>query len=405
MPRALRAARVGDIGRSLEKGLDDPEFEELLRRIDGGGVIHHGNRLRLYFDGAEAIDAMIRAASEAEREVLVEAYIFEDDQTGHKVGAALVDAASRGLDVRVVADAWGSLTTRSSFWRELRRGGVRVRIYHPLVSHVWWQTFRDHRKLMVVDRKVAFTGGMNIGDEYASVHRWRRPRTHEMRDTHARIEGPAAWEMAAVFAESWEGAGGDPIAPSPMPRSDESDGARILVLESRHGRGNLEMAAAFAATVSAARERVWVTTAYFAPGGTGVRVFLDAARRGLDVRLLLPAITDVSIVRHAGHNSYGRLLRGGVRIFEYQPRVLHAKTLVADGKVTIVGSTNLDFRSFRLNSECNAVILDRDVGAAMMAQFESDLARSEEIKLDGWTRRNWFHRVGDRALAGLRPLL
>jgi cardiolipin synthase len=241
---------------------------------------------------------------------------------------------------------------------------------------------------------------MNIADEYGSG---LGSSTGPWRDTHCRVEGPAAWELAVVFSEAWHRAGGrlefDPLPPP------ATDGASILVLDSRPGRGYEETASALAAIVGAAREKIWITNAYFAPRARAVRVLAEAVRRGVDVRLLLPGKSDVPLVRHAGHGYFRALLRLGVRVFEYGDAILHAKTLVADDFVSVVGSTNLDFRSFHFNAEANLVILDAATGRAFAEAFRDDLTRSSEIEGDAWTRRSGFHRIGDNLARRLGPLL
>jgi cardiolipin synthase len=414
LPRKLRAHRVGVTARHTLGGLRDPALCEFISRIDGGAPIHHGNRVRLFTDGAEATAAMLGAIANAEREVLCEAYIFTDDETGHAFRDALSAAAVRGVRVCVLADAWGSLFTGSSFWRGMEDHGVEVRLFHRFFRHLWWHAFRDHRKILVADRRLAYTGGMNIADEYSGSS--RRKREERMRDTHLEVAGSAAVELAAVFAEGWERAGGRPLDPEPAPESaaeraaaaeaaSDDDRPRVHVLDSRPDRGHHETASVLATVVALAEERLWVTAGYFAPGRLAVRLITAAARRGVDVRLLLPGRSDVPIVRHAGHGWYRRLLAAGVRVFEYRPAILHAKTLVADGAVSIVGSSNLDVRSFRFNAECNLVVIDGGLAGELETAFERDLAESEESDLAAWRRRNPFHRAADRVARWLSFLL
>ena len=409
LPRRLRARRVGALARDLPEGVRDPGFEALVRRIDGGAPVHRAVRVELLTDGEGAAASMLAAIQAAREELLVESYIFTDDETGRRFSDALRAAAARGVLVKVLADGFGSLRTSASFWDQLRDAGVDVRLFHRLSRSLWWQAFRDHRKILVADRSVGFTGGMNIAREYASFHP-DRPLEDSMRDTHLRLEGEAARELAAVFAEGWGRAGGEPLASETapfsavVPEGPEAD-PRVLVLDSRPGRGYRETAAVLAAIVAAARESVWIANAYFAPGHLAVAILGLAASRGVDVRLLLPGRTDAPLVRHAGHGYYDRLLRRGVRIFEYRPAILHAKTLVADGYASLVGSTNLDFRSFRFNAECNALVLDRETGEQLARVFEEDLAQSDEIDRDEWRRRSRWHKVGDRIAGSLAPLL
>ena len=407
LPREVRPGRVGRLAAALPDGVRDPLFEVLLRRIDAS-PIHRGNAVTLYFDGPEAFAAMGAAVEAAREEVLLEAYILKDDAAGRALAEVLEAAARRGVAVRVLADAFGSSATHGSFWRRMEERGLDVRLYHPLFTYLWYQPYRDHRKILAVDRRVAFTGGMNVGEEYgSSLGHPKHGGT--WRDTHARIEGPAAWEMAVVFREGWEGAGGAPfeIPPLALPPADAPapPGASVLVLDSSPGRGHEETASVIAASLAASRERFWLTNAYFAPRRGALPLLAAAARRGVDVRLLLPGISDVPLVRHAGHGSYRYLLRSGVRIFEYRASVLHAKSFVTDGWVSMVGSTNMDFRSFHFNAECNVVVLDAAVAASLEKRFVADLAVADEITLEAWDRRTGLHRIGDRVARGLSPLL
>jgi cardiolipin synthase len=400
LPLELRPENVGGLARALRDGVRDPEFETLISRIDAS-PFHSGNRVDVFFRGADAFTAMLAAVNGAASEVLLESYIWKDDQTGLAFQRALIGAAGRGARVRVLADALGSFRTKQAFWQTLRRHGIEAHLYHPLGTPLQGLRFRDHRKILVVDRVIAFTGGMNIGDEYGSS---LLPAGDVFRDTHARVEGPAAWELTVVFREGWEQAGGSRFALEPLEPA-KAPGARVLVLDSRAGRGAEETASALAAIVGAARRRLWITMAYFAPRARAIDVLGDAPRRGVDVRLLLPGRTDVPLVRHAGHGFVRDLLESGLRVYEYLPAILHAKTLVADGEISIVGSSNLDFRSFESNAECNFLIHDRGVARRMEEQFEIDLGHARELRLPDWKGRFRLHRMGDALARRLAPLL
>ena len=404
LPRELRGQNVVRLAQQLPEGVRDPGFEILLRRIDGAPLLG-GNEVEVYVRGEDAFIAMRKAVSSACREILLESYIYKDDATGRAFLEDLAAAAARGVRVKVLADALGSFATRSAFWREMEMRGIESRLFNPLFKKLWYQPFRDHRKILVVDGRVAFTGGMNIGEEYGSAVRTTRPGS-TWRDTHLRVVGPTAWEMAIVFAESWVQAEGSPLDLPPLDAAKaEAPGSRILVLDSRPKRGQAESAAALAAIVGAARRSVWITNAYFAPGWAGVRILGQAASRGVDVRLLLPGMTDVPIVRHAGHGYFSRLLRRGVRIFEYQGSILHAKSLVADGHVSVVGSTNLDFRSFIFNAECDLLVLCDQTAQRLEEVFLTDLESAEEIRRSDWKRRKPLHRAADRMARWLAPVL
>jgi cardiolipin synthase len=400
LPRELRPENVAALAAALPDGLRDPGFAQLLHRIDQGPVLG-GNRVEMFLRGDEAFGSMSRAIDSAQSEILLESYILRDDATGRRFLEALASARSRGVRVRVLVDFVGSFATGRGFWEQMRRHGIEVRLFNPRFPHLLFQPFRDHRKILVVDRRVAFTGGMNIADEYGSGI---APHRGPWRDTHARVEGTTAWELATVFSEAWSRAGGSPLALEPLQKNPPGP-VSILTLDSRPGRGHGETASALGAIVAAARRRIWITNAYFAPRRRAVLFLAEAARRGVDVRLLLPGPTDVPLVRHAGHGYFRELLAKGVRVFEYGAAILHAKTLVADDFVSVVGSTNLDFRSFHFNAECNLVILDAGVGRTFAATFEEDLTRSTEITAAGWRGRRPLHALCDSAARLLAPLL
>jgi cardiolipin synthase A/B len=399
LPTELRVGNVERLAAALPEGLHDPGFAILLRRIDASPILE-GNRVRAFFGGPETFAAMIAAIDRAVKDVLLECYIFKDDATGRSLQEALARAVDRGVKVRVLADAFGSIATRRQFWNEMRDRGIEVRLFNPLFPQLFLQPFRDHRKILVIDEVTAFTGGMNIGDEYGSS---LSSHGGPWRDTHVQIDGPAAWAMAIVFTEAWNADGGSEIALDSL--EPQVGGVPIMVLDSRPFRGTGEMASSLAAIVAAARSRIWITNAYFAPRRRAVDALGAAAQRGVDVRLLLPGRSDVKIVRHAGHGHYAALLERGVRVFEYQRAVLHAKTAVADDFLSLTGSSNLDFRSFHFNAECNVVMLDSEMGRIFAKAFETDLKSALEITREAWARRSLFHVAGDRIARSLGPLL
>jgi cardiolipin synthase len=453
VPRELRAWRAWGVARRLADGVRDPAFRTLVQRVDGG-PIHGCPPVTLLPDGEQAFARMLEAIAQAREEVLLETYILRDDRLGTSVQTALIAAAARGLRVYVLADAVGSFNTANSFWSHLEAGGVQVRRFHRFWHHPLETLRRDHRKLLVVDRAVAFTGGMNIGEEYGSSIRRRKDA---WRDTFVQVAGSVAGELAAVFAEGWDRARGAPlpgleyvswsegIVRAPIsggsaygaralqlklqaelrarwreqlgPRRDRRRGRRVrrhadpasaddsavVVLDPRPGRGQREMLTVLAALVGAARQRLWITTPYFAPPTRALRLLASAAQRGVDVRLLLPSVrTDVPIVRHAAHGAYSYLLARRVRIFEYTRATLHAKTMVVDGHAGLVGSSNLDFRSFWLNAECNVLIFDDACGASLEQTFLGDIAGSDEISADVWAQRTMGHRILDWSARAFR---
>lgn len=431
-------------GCKLEGGVCDLEFRPLIQTIDPA-PLHPCLPTHLLIDGEEAFKIMGAACDTAESEILVETYILRDDRVGVSLFKHLEAAVKRGVRVSVLADSIGSFGTGRQYWRDLEEAGIAVRLFHP-----WWRTpfhalRRDHRKILVVDRKLAYTGGMNIGIEYGSSI---RSTAKAWRDTFIQVEGPVSHELAAVFAEGWDRAGGDPLPGleyvswsegivqpprgfaafrSPQVRNrvkrqmalrrDRRRGRRVvrgtgelvsleddavMVLDSRPGRGQPETIAVLSALWGAARERLWVTTPYFAPPIGALDILSSAVKRGVDVRLLLPGKTDMALIRHAAHGTYHKLLKAGVRIFEYQPAVLHAKTMVVDGQVGVVGSANLDFRSLWLNAECNLLLFNNETAHALEKAFEADVAQSTEITLEEWETRSLRHRMWDALALSFR---
>lgn len=453
IPRELRAWRAWGVARRLVVGVRDPHFRDLVQRIDGG-PLHLCSPVTLLTDGETAFTRMREAIESAREEVLLETYILRDDQLGESVRQALLAAARRGLRVCVLADAVGSMSTAEDFWRSLENGGVEVRLFQRVWTHPLEALRRDHRKLLVVDRRIGFTGGMNIGEEYGSSVMRRRRVEREgwraaWRDTFIALHGTVVRELAAVFAEGWDRAGGrdlpgleyvswtDGIVHPPvgwrrtltphawqsrwlMQRGHHRDrvrGRRVrrdapavgpaasvaMVMDPRPGRGQREMLTVLSALTGGARRRLWITTPYFAPPNRALHLLAAAVRRGVDVRLLLPgAQSDVPLLRHAAHGAYHRLLSAGVRIYEYDRATLHAKSLVVDSHVGLVGSSNLDFRSFWLNAECNVLVFDDQFARDLDASFLEDLRGSTEITTEHWRRRTVMHRVLDRAARGLR---
>lgn len=339
---------------------------------------------------------MLDAIGRAQRTLCLETYILREDRVGHRFAEALSARARAGVEVNLMFDAWGS-SVSARFLERLRAAGVRVLAYRPislpgprsqvLLAHL---LRRNHKKSLVVDHEVAFTGGVNLCDDHAPVEEggggWR--------DTHLYIQGPAAVELQYFFLRTWRKEGGAPLDEARyVPDGRRPDG-RVLILASDLRRGRLSIRLAYKAAIRAARRRILVTNAYFLPTLRLIRALAAAARRGVEVHVIVPGETDVLAVRFASRAIYGRLLRAGVRIHEFSGRVLHAKTAVIDGRWATVGSSNLDSQSLRKNLEANAIVEDERFASALEAMFEEDLARSVEITADSWQHRGRLERAG-----------
>ncbi len=348
--------------------------------------------VRLLKNGETAFPAMFEAIDRAALFIALEMYVIADDETGRAYRRHLTEAAKRGVSVRVLVDSWGSWHLPDSFWDELRTAGGIVHWFRPLTKGLL--PFRNHRKLLLIDDSVAFTGGLNIADEYYGGAHAQPP----WRDNVLEISGPEVALLKNSFSHMWR------IAESPIRRLIErfrnirrrgKSDSGILFLES--GPDNLArpVRRAYRQTIENAVDGIDLAMGYFYPHGRILRAFKRAVRRGVSVRLLMPLHTDVPISRWAARGLYGRLLRSGVEIWEYLPSMMHSKLVIADDTV-IAGSANLDIRSGRFNYELVAIVNDPVLAAKVRADFEADLAQSVRVTYDEWQKRPFFQKVKER---------
>lgn len=376
-----------------------------------------GNQATLLRDGPEFYAAMFEAIAKARDHVHVEFYIIEDDEVGQRFSEALLRKAKQGVAVNLVYDSVGSIDTPASFFQRLREGGVKVLEFNPVnplnARRGWRINNRDHRKVVVVDGRVAFTGGINISNVYsrgsnpgASSSRRdsgsgsgsgagsrigsasRDPRAPGWRDTNVRIEGPAVQQLQRLFLETWKKQAGETLAERNwfpvVPAAGEHP---VRTIASGPGGGAPAIYVALLSAMAHAEKSIYITMAYFVPDPQTLDALKSAAARGVDVKLILPSYTDFWAVFHAGRSHYSELLEAGVRIHERQDALLHAKSIVIDGVWSTVGSSNLDWRSFLHNEELNVVVLGSSFGRQMEAMFEQDLRSSVAIDRETWARR------------------
>ena len=363
-------------------------FARLLWRVAAADV-SSGNRATLLRDGAASFDAMLGAIAAARHTVDLECYIFRGtDEVGEQFVRALLAAAGRGVRVRLLVDWVGGRDTPRRVWRALREGGVTVRIFSPLGLRAWFGLLpRDHRKLLVTDGKLGITGGTGIG------HEWRMgsvgPRRSPWRDTSVQIVGPAAEAMERAFDAMWlRGVGMGPARREVrrMVRAarnswiDFADAAPALVGIVEGEPGRFRVSRALAVQAAAARERLWLATAYFIPSFGVIESLNGAARDGVDVRVLVPGRNDHPWVNRYARSYYPSLLRNGVRVFEWQGEMMHAKSSVMDGVITRIGSTDFNPLGVAINYELDDIVGDREFGAAAELMFLADLDQSREIK-------------------------
>ncbi len=337
-----------------------------------------GNRHTLYRDGETFFPAMLRAIDQARERVLLEMYLVESGEVARRFIDALGAAARRGVAVHCLFDDFGSLRLKRRDRRRLVEAGVHLAFHNPLrLRRGLGNLRRDHRKLLVVDDAVAFVGGAGLTDEFLLGPRhWR--------ETMVAVHGPCVADWAALFAANWTRWARAPLSVAPEAGPAGAESGRVQYAE---GGRHLGVKWALERHIDAAEERVWLTTAYFVPPVKLRRALTRAAHRGVDVRLILPGPhTDHPAVRHAGRRFYTRLLREGVRIFEYQPRFIHAKMALCD-HWAMVGSANFDRWNLRWNLENDQEVNDPAFAHALRDMFERDLADCEEITLDAWLRR------------------
>lgn len=360
------------IGRSQQQAAD--AVDRAIDRAAGARPIP-GNQVRLFFDGPATFAQMLELIETAERWVHLESYIFRSDQIGHRFADALARRAREGLPVRVMVDWFGSWETRRRFWRRMTDAGVEIRQFHrPRPGQLRTLLSRNHRKLVVADGSRAILGGLCIGDEWAGdPARGRLP----WRDSSILVEGPGAAGIDQTFAETWR-LTGPPLPPEHVAADvPERGNAAIRVLAGEPARERAYRVSEL--LLAGASERVWVTDAYLVAPRRLFRYLVDAAREGVDVRLLVPGSSDVPWVRNVTRIGYRDLLRAGVRIFEWGGSMLHAKTVVADGRWVRIGSSNLNHSSLSANFELDVLLDDPRVGHEMEIQFRRDLESASEV--------------------------
>ena len=344
-----------------------------------------GNEVELLKDGEEAWPALLAAIEGARGSVLLETYAFADDSVGRSVAALLRRKAGEGVQVRVVYDSVGSISTDRKFFLSLAAAGVGVAEFRPVI---YWKPYwnwikRDHRKTVCVDGNCAFVGGFNITEKDAPASLGGRG----WKDTAARVTGPAAAALEGLFWESWaastpvDGRVLPPLPGPPAPAAGPAGGKRALVVSAGGFRSVRSIRRSYVYAMERALEYIYITNAYFLPDKLVIRRLIEAARRGVDVRVIGPHATDHPYVRWASWSMFGRLIRNGVRVYEWQGSILHSKTAVIDGVWSSVGSHNLDHRSLHYNLEVNVNVFDRSFGSAMARAFREDLKSSRQVTL------------------------
>ncbi|MFO1054852.1 MAG: cardiolipin synthase [Planctomycetota bacterium] len=397
--------------KANEGPLPEARTEQLLRL---GAALSStppspGNRAQLLDNAAATYRAMSKAIDVATDHVHVEFYIIQPDETGRLLRDRLLQAARRGVQVRVLFDAVGSSRLPGDFFAELTASGGKVAAFRPVLRALIRLRrrdrvdFRNHRKIVVVDGRIAFTGGINIGREYLGLD----PAIREWRDAHMELEGPSALSLQTAFAEDWYTATGETLDEEryfPEPPF-LTDGAIVQVVDSGPDRDWASIETMYSFSIAASQRRVWITNPYFVPSPAIENALVAAALRGVDVRILVPQRSDSAIVQLAARSYFPTLLEAGARIYRYARGFVHAKTMVVDEWVATVGSANMDMRSFRLNFELNPFVLDREFVHTLARSFLDDLRHATPYTSDDVARAHLLARFLTGVARLMSPLL
>lgn len=381
-------------------GVADPQFERAMSQLLGPPILH-GNHVEALHNGDAIFSAMLGAIEAAERTITFETFIYWDGEVAERFATALAKKAAEGVKVHVLIDGVGCNCIDAASMGKMRDAGVELEIYH--IANIARANHRTHRKLLVIDGRIGFTGGVGIADEWTGDAR----NPDEWRDSHYRVEGPVVAQMQAAFLDNWMKTRavvlhGDDYFPELKPTGNH----RCQMFKSSPMEGSESARLMFLLSINSAERTIRIGNAYFVPDDLTVLTLIEAARRGVTVEILMPGNhIDSAFVMHASRNRLGRLLKSGIRIFRYEPSMYHCKCMIIDGLWTSVGSANFDNRSFRLNDEANLSIIDADFAASASERFDKDLSRSSEYTLQDWLRRSVFQKSVDLGASLVRSQL
>lgn len=385
-------------------GVLDPPFLPSTQAFDRPSMVA-GNRVSIFQNGVEIFPAMLDAISHARASVHMEAYIFWSDDVGHRFRDALSASARRGVEVRLLLDGVGSAKhLTDGDVQAMRRAGCRVEFFRPI--RPWMLDVinrRTHRRILVADGKVGFTGGVGFAEVWAG----NADRPDHWRDTVVRIEGPAVAQMQSAFEDNWSEVTGDILVGEKyFPKLSATGNVLASIVPSNPRPASSASATLYSTAISAAERRISISNSYFVPSDDSVSLLLAASKRGVNVRILVPGpINDVPATKAGARTRFGELLRAGAKIYEYQPTMMHAKTMIVDGQFATIGSTNFDNRSFRYNDEIDLEVYDEEVAGRLERMFETDLTRSRPYTYEQWLHRTIWQRFTEWVLMPVRSQL
>ena len=385
-----------ELGRRVERlySLDDPQFARELGALLGPSFVA-GNDVTVLLNGDEIFPAMLKAIRDANTSITFESYIYWSGDIGYQFAAALAEAAQRGVKCHVLLDWAGSAKMDAALLGQLTAAGVQVRRFHPPHwSHLARMNNRTHRKLLIADGRIGFTGGVGIATQWTG----RAQDPAHWRDTHFRINGPAVAQMQSVFLDNWIKVTGEALhGPAYFPPLTEQGKTVAQMFSSSPSGGSESMQLMYLLSITAAAKSIDLSAAYFVPDTMTLEALVQALKRGVKLRIIVPGEhIDSDAVRSASRATWGPLLSAGATIAEYGPTMYHCKVMIIDRLLTSVGSTNFDNRSFRLNDEATLNVLDADFANQQTTVFETDLAKSKAVSFDAWAHRPWTEKLSER---------
>jgi cardiolipin synthase len=384
-------------------GIDDPQFARTVGTLLGPTLIQ-GNQVTALYNGDQIFPAMLEAIRGARRSITFETYIYWSGEIGKQFADALSERARAGVKVHLLIDWVGSARLDAAALQEMRNAGVEIEKFHQ----VRWYTLgrlnnRTHRKLLVVDGRIGFTGGVGIADKWNG----RAQDPDHWRDSHFRLEGPSVGQMQAAFMDHWIAARSLVLhGEDYFPHLEAAGGQWAQVFKSGADDGAESVRLMYLLSLTAAKRSIRLGNAYFVPDDLTIQTLVRARQRGVSIDIVVPGRhTDALVVREASRARWGALLEAGVAIYEYQPTMYHCKVLIVDDCWTSVGSTNFDNRSFRLNDEANLNILDGAFARSEGRTLEQDIGRSVRVTLESWRKRPWREKLAERVAGLLRSQL
>ncbi len=395
--------------RKIEKriprlyGSDAPQFRRTMDLLLGPAIVG-GNKVRTLNNGDDIFPAMLAAIRGARLTLTFETFIYWSGAIGREFADALAERARAGVKVHVLIDWVGSLKMDEALLDELARAGVEIERYHPLHwYHIARMNNRTHRKLLVVDGRVGFTGGVGIADRWCG----NAQDPDHWRDIHYRVQGPVVAQLQAVFLDNWMKVSGKVLhGDGYFPALEAAGEASAQMFASSPSGGGESMRLMYLLSITAARQAIRLSASYFVPDALTIRTLVQARERGVAIQVIVPgAHIDAETVRRASRAKWGALLEAGVEIYEYQPTMFHCKVMVVDDVLVSVGSTNFDTRSFSLNDEANLNVYDAQFAREQIAVFERDRARAHRISVEAWRRRPWREKLWEHTAALLSSQL